>query len=51
MTIRKAAILLIMLFCVAFVTGLMVLRELKLTIAAVILSSFVVSDLIKNWNK
>jgi hypothetical protein len=39
------------LFCSAFITWLFILGELRLALFALIFSSWIVGDLLKNWNK
>jgi hypothetical protein len=49
--IKKSLLVFYIVVCVSFVTWLMILKEWKLLMVAIIIGAFIIDDVLKNWNK
>lgn len=50
-TLKKSLAIFYIIVCLTFITWLMIINEWKLAAVAIIISSFIVGDILKNFNK
>lgn len=49
--LRKSLLVFYILVCASFVTWLMIVKEWKLLMVAIIIGAFIIDDVLKKWNK